>query len=194
MRHRHRLELHALSLWLAASLLALSGACVTQPPRRDVATTSHYMSLGRHYDAIVLGEFTSTSAVESVDPELGEICRRSAFSALLAKHLYRTVTMDPGQRNPTAATLLVSGRIMDVRLVSKNERFWSGAEAGRSHLDLTLSLNDTVTGELLREEKLTTRKNAYGSSRSKAYTEKNLAQEMGHIVADYVEAVAPPRN
>lgn len=91
----------------------------------------------------------------------------------------------------TADTLIVDVGITDMRIVSGGARFWGGALAGRSYINVLIELKDAATNTVLHRKEMSSVNNAFGAAWTGGSTDKSLPTDMGRIVAEYVASVIP---
>jgi len=91
----------------------------------------------------------------------------------------------------TADTLIVDANISDMRIVSGAARFWGGAMAGSSYINVHLELKDAVSGQVLHTKELSSANNAFGAAWTGGSTDKSLPGDMGRITAEYIYSVMP---
>ena len=121
--------------------------------------------------------------------ELGQF-QTAMISYLRGKNAFAEVDEDTG-RVLAGKTLRVEPRIDDMRIASFSARFWGGALAGSSYMNLTLNLVDVETGQTLRTEKMSSKTNPFGAAWTMGATDKSLPMDMGKIVGEYLFRVVP---
>ena len=78
-----------------------------------------------------------------------------------------------------------------VRVVSKKARFWGGALAGSSYMNVDLDFIDAASRTMLREKEISSANNPFGAAYTSGASDTSLAADVGHIIAAYVNAVVP---
>ena len=83
-------------------------------------------------------------------------------------------------------TLLVKTELVGLRIISGAARFWGGAFAGDSFLDLDLILVNKSTGEQISNVRVRKSADAIGGAWSVGQTDQNLDQYVIEIVRTYL--------
>ncbi len=85
-----------------------------------------------------------------------------------------------------AGTLIVQPEIVSLRIVSGGARFWAGALAGSSHIDLDLALIDGKTGAVIEKARIRKEASAMTGGWSIGKSDENLHDYVAHIVHRYL--------
>lgn len=83
-------------------------------------------------------------------------------------------------------TLIVQPEIVSLRIVSGGARFWAGALAGGSHIDLDLVLIDGKTGAVIEKARIRKEASAMTGGWSIGKSDENLHDYVAHIVHRYL--------
>lgn len=74
---------------------------------------------------------------------------------------------------------------MRLRIVSGGARFWAGALAGGSYIDIDLRLIDGSTNNVIAKPRITKNAGAMTGGWSIGQSDKNLHDYIAHIVHEY---------
>lgn len=84
-------------------------------------------------------------------------------------------------------TLVIETDLVGLRIISGAARFWAGAFAGDSFLDLDLKLVNKNTGEQISSVRIRKDADAFGGAWSVGQTDQNLDQYVIEIVLSYLQ-------
>lgn len=85
-----------------------------------------------------------------------------------------------------SGTLIVQSEIVKLRIVGGGARFFAGAFAGDSFIDLDLTLIDGGTNNVIAKPRITKNAGAMGGAWSIGKTDKNLHDYVAYIVHRYM--------
>lgn len=91
---------------------------------------------------------------------------------------------EEGARN--RGTLIIRPKLQQLHVVSGGARFWIGAFAGDSRIDLDLQLVDARTGKTIGNPRIVTSANAWGGAWSIGSTDRNLLNYIADISYTYL--------
>ncbi len=174
-------------------LLVMLVSCAGQEPAAERPEPAKVVRLERRYDRLACAEFTTTAAIEKDYPRATETLRQSMIRALQEKKLFREVRAADDKTPRGKDTLLVRADIVSLRIVGDTARFWGGAFAGSSGVELNLDLVDAASGRVVRREKMSTWNNAFAAAWSWGASDHSLLEDMGVILADYIAASMPDK-
>jgi hypothetical protein len=137
------------------------------------------------YQNIVFRNFTANPDVKAPEGPLME-CRTSAINYLELKNLFKAVEKDSG-KSYDEPTLYVDVNVTSLRIVGGAARFWAGAFAGRSNMNIAVKLID-ADGNLVVEKELKGAPNAMASAWSFSSADHSLPQKMGFLLGDFIIA------
>jgi hypothetical protein len=158
-------------------------ACAVRTPVKQVSISEVKQNL--KYENIIFGDFTVAPGVKSPEGPLIE-CRRSAIGYLEMKNIFKRVEKDSGQ-SYDEPTLFVNAILTNLRIVSGAGRFWGGAFAGRSNMNISVKLTD-ANGLLIAEKELIGAPSAFSSTWSFGGADSGLPQKMGFLLGDFILA------
>ena len=104
----------------------------------------------------------------------------------------------PGRRHPTevsatgasrsaAGRLIVQPRAIKIRLIGGATRFFAGAWAGESSIQMDLELSDASTGAVIARPRISRNSGAMAGAWSVGATDRNLLDYIAEIAAQYLE-------
>ena len=89
-------------------------------------------------------------------------------------------------------SLKVEGKILDMRITSPAARFWGGALAGSSYMDVYLRITDDSNGAIVQEKVIATHNSALGAAWTGGSSDHSLPRDMGEIIGEYLITVLAP--
>ena len=137
------------------------------------------------YENVVFRNFTANPNVKAPEGPMME-CRNSAIDYLELKRVYNKVEKDSGDAY-TGSAMYVDVNVTNLRIVGGAARFWAGAMAGRSNMNIDVTLMD-ADGTVIAQKELIGAPNAFSSSFSFANADYSLPQKMGFLLGDFILA------
>lgn len=92
-----------------------------------------------------------------------------------------------------ADSFKIEGKILDMRITSPAARFWGGALAGSSYMDVYLRFVDSKNGNIIHEKIIATHNSAVAASWTGGSSDQSLPQDMAEIVGEYIATVIPSK-
>jgi hypothetical protein len=124
---------------------------------------------------------------------MSDAIRREAGKVQAAQQLDATVRarLEPLLAEWTAGsrsskTLVIQPRVESIRIIGGANRFFAGALAGDSHIDMELELKDAATGVVLAKPRVNRSSNAMAGGWSVGATDRNLPNYMAEIWRQYL--------
>ena len=155
------------------------------------ATAPSTAKLARKYDNILFADFTASPEISKVYPDAAATLEHSMMTDLQMKKFFKLVGTSAQGRSLKGNTLLIKANITNLRIVGGAARFWGGAFAGRSGIELDMQLIDMATGKVVRKEQMSSRNNAFGAAWTAGSSDHSLLSDMGIIMAKYVVDAMP---
>lgn len=180
-----------LGLMLIALLVVSCGGKQQSQPEQQQAKP--VPKLAKKYDTLLFAPFTIKEELANDYPQAASELESSAMTALQMGKQFARVDAVSGDVVGSAGTLVVKAKITEMRIVSGAARFWGGAMAGSSGVELDLRLVDSVSNKVVREEKLSSWNNAWGAAWTGGSTDNSLLSDMGKIVAQYITDSMPAK-
>jgi curli biogenesis system outer membrane secretion channel CsgG len=185
------------TLVIVLSLLFLITACGGQQAKPDAQAEAQPQAqaqdppLAKKYQNIVVRDLTSSSEIRKDYPEALQECQANLIGSLATQKAFKSVALaKPGKKFP-ARSLVVQTRVSDIHIVHGAARFWAGAFAGSSYMNLDLKLTDAATGKVVREKEISSSNNAWAAAWVGGSSDRTLPADMGKIVAGYIESIMP---
>lgn len=178
---------------LIISVCVLMTACGGRAAQSGSAQSFTENALNRKYDVVLLQKVEIDPKVEVDYPTVVADYENTLLSELRAKNRFREVDKEAGKGQYNQDALLVKSKVLSLRVVSGSARFWFGAAAGTSDMNVEIKLVDSETGNVLREKTLSTANNPFGAVFTGGSSDSSLPADMGRIVAAYILAVTPGR-
>jgi hypothetical protein len=181
------------ALVIILSLLFLITACGGQQAKPDTQAAPEKPDppLARKYQNIVVRDLAATSEIKKDYPEALKECQDSLLGELANQKTFKSVALATSGRKCPPKTLLVQTRVSDIHIVHGAARFWAGAFAGSSYMNLDLTLTDAATGKVVREKAISSSNNAWAAAWVGGSSDRTLPSDMGKIVAGYIGSVMP---
>lgn len=181
------------TLALVFCTLLVITACGGQQAKsnsQDAAKQQPDPPLSNRYQNIVILDMTTTSEIEENYPEARGECRDSLVRDLESKGSFANVIRHKGETQCPNGSLLVETKITDMRIVSGAARFWGGALAGSSYINVEIKLMDEAK-TILREKKISSNNNAFAAAWVGGSTDRSLPADMGKMIAGYLDSIHP---
>ena len=178
-----------LGILLLLLLLVSCGGKQQQPEEQQTAIPVE--KLNKKYEILVVTPFTIKTEIGADYPEAARELQHSTMTALQMENGFKKVTTSAEETAAGGDALLIRANITDMRIVSGAARFWGGAMAGSSGLEIDLQLIDSATDQVVRNEKLSSWNNPFGAAWTGGSTDNSLVDDMGKITARYIMDVMP---
>ena len=181
------------TLLMAFSLLFLIAGCGGQQAKQDSqeAPQPQDPPLAKKYVNIVIPDITSTPEVKKDYPDALDECRSSLVRTLKDQKMFKNVTQAKSGKKYPAGSLLVQANVSDMRIVHGAARFWGGAFAGSSYMNMGVKLIDAATGKVVREKTISSANNAWAAAWVGGSSDRTLPADMGKMVAGYIASIIP---
>jgi hypothetical protein len=149
--------------------------------------------LNTSFNNVIFEELKTTDVIKKDYSEALDEFEKSVVSNLKGKNAFARVERDTGAKLP-GKSLQVRVKIPDMRIASFGARFWGGALAGNSFMNVELELVDAASGKVLRTETISSSNNAWGAAYAFGSSDRSLPTDMGQVVAEYLYTVAPGKK
>lgn len=156
-------------------------ACAVRTPVKQASIPEVKEAL--KYENVIFRVFKATPDVKAPEGPLSE-CRTSAIDYLEMKSIFNKVEKDSG-KSYDGSTMYVDATLTSLRIVSGAGRFWGGALAGRSNMNMNVKLTD-ANGSVIAEKELIGAPSAFSSAWSFGGTDRSLPQKMGFLLGDFI--------
>lgn len=181
------------TLVLVFAVLFLITACGGQQakPETGQAEQEQEQPLALKYRNVVVSDFTTTQQIQNDYPDAVNQCQANLVWALENKKLFESVVRNKSGLKYPAGCLLVQASVPDMRIVHGAARFWGGAFAGSSYMNVDLKLIDAATQKVVREKQISSANNAWAAAWVGGSTDQSLPSDMGKILAEYIGSIIP---
>ncbi len=181
---------------LFLAVLALAAGCASNPAKRQKIIDDE---VGRmRPPEVALGSFGSFEVTPiAMSAEVQEKPEKVAVANDLGQRLEAQLrpTLDGwAAAAPAAAkgrTLVIQPTVVSLRIVGGGARFWLGAMAGDSTIDVDLQLVDKATGRAIAKERIAKSSGGMSGAWSMGATDKNLTQYVIDIANAYLVKYHP---
>ena len=180
------------SIILISFLIFLS-SCAGQAPKSESQQMVTDPPLSKKYENIIVFGFKSTPDTERDYPGAVKECQDNVIFALLSKNVYKSVAAQNPAATYTEGTLLVKAKVKELRIVGSALRILGGIFAGKSYMNLDISLIDAGTNKEVRKKELNSSTNIHAAIWTFGMTDRSLPSDMGKIIANYILTVVPKR-
>ena len=128
-------------------------------------------------------------------PQAAANCRTGLVAGLEESKRFQVRLADGVPARTERDTLIVKLAITDMRIVAEAARRWGGPAAGSSYINVTMTLTDGHTGQVIRDKEFSTYNNALAASMVPIWADntrdESIVKDMGKIIGDYITAVVP---
>lgn len=149
--------------------------------------------LTRKYANIIVYAFEATPEVKKDYPEAARECQANVITALQMQNAFNSVAPYKAGASYGAGTLLVKGKIKEMRQVSTGARIWGGAFAGSSYINTDVVMIDAGTRQEVRKKEMNSATNAWAAAWTSGASDRSLPADMGKIIAEYIISVMPQK-
>lgn len=178
-------------VWVIA--VAVLAGCASDPARRAKVAAEESARLVAPTEPL-----SSYGAFELKPMEMAPEVANDAAKAAVAKELEARVQARVGpllaEWNTKAAgspgtgrALTVKPRAVKIRMISGATRFFAGAFAGESSIDMDLELIDAGTGAVIARPRISRNADAIAGAWSVGATDRNLMDYIADIAAQYLK-------
>jgi hypothetical protein len=142
------------------------------------------------FDNIIFRSFESTDQFAKDYPYASENCKASIIAQLQSKKTYKNVTDDVSQNFP-GKSVFVDLKVVDMRIAGTQARFWGGAFAGNSYMDVLLELRDADSEVVVHKKVLSTTNNALAAAWTFGASDRSLPSDLGTLMGEYIFRIVP---
>ncbi|MBK8178792.1 MAG: hypothetical protein IPK67_07845 [Planctomycetes bacterium] len=187
------------SLWRASLLAALSlapilalGACAASPAKiNDVARTeaARMMRPSKALSSFASYELKPLALGTDVQADPKKVAESAKLEERLKGEIEPLLTqwrMAPA--GARSGTLVIEPQLAGIRIISGGARFWAGAMAGDSSIDLDLVLTEKESGLTLAKARVARDASGTAGGWSVGRSDQNLHQYIAAIAREYLVA------
>ena len=126
----------------------------------------------------------------TMSPEVADGAKKEAYAQKLGGMLEAKITplLDEwrASSNGGTGTLVVQPDVVNLRVVSGGARFWVGAMAGESSIDMNLRLTDKASGKVIANPRIARSAGAMSGAWTFGATDQNLLRYIVDISNQYL--------
>lgn len=176
---------------LLVVVLALSAACASSPEKRQRIVAEQSARL--RPPTVALTTFGTFEVLPvAMSPAVAEKAEKATMATQLGERL--NARLQPllaswqasAPADARARTLQIQATVVSLRVVGGAARFWGGALAGDSHIEMDLSLVEKQTGSEIARERIRQSAGAMAGAWSIGSTDKNLSEYVVDIAHQYL--------
>ncbi len=145
----------------------------------------------KKYDGLRLNDIACDKKELEEYPYAARDCKRRIVEHLRAKEGYLAIA-EKGEKL-TGKTATVNFELVELRITSSTARFWGGALAGNSFMNILMTVTDDASGKRIYEKLLTSSNNAWGAAYSGGSTDKSLPDDFGVLIGEYIYKLIPAK-
>jgi hypothetical protein len=173
-------------------VITACGGQQTKSESQEVAKQQPDPPLSKRYQNIVILDMTTTPEIEKNYPDAHGECRDNLVRTLESKGSFANVVRHKAGTQCPNGSLLVETKITDMRIVSGAARFWGGALAGSSYINVEIKLMDDGK-TVLREKKISSNNNSFAAAWAGGASDRSLPADMGKMIAGYLDSINPQK-
>ena len=98
---------------------------------------------------------------------------------------------DDVSQNLPGKSVFVDMKVVDIRIAGTQARFWGGAFAGNSYMDVLLELRDADGEVVVHKKVLSTTNNALAAAWTFGASDRNLPSDLGTLMGEYIFRIVP---
>ena len=179
-------------------------SCGGQTPQNDGSEPVSDPKLNAAYSKVLVLPVNIGEQFAKEYSQAATDCRAGLVVGLETSKRFHVKLVDEVPAQAERDTMVVKLAITDIRIVSKVARGfacvlglgpWGGALAGRSYVNIKMTLTDGYTGKVIREKEFSIHNNSVAAcicgGTDHYSTDKTIQKVIGLIVGDYITAVAP---
>jgi hypothetical protein len=148
--------------------------------------------LEKKYSELIIYEIETTPELKKDYEQELKDCQTTLVNYLLEKNKYKRVESVKNNETYGSSALLVKIKVSDMRIASFASRFWVGAMAGSSYMNIQMNLVDAVTGNSVRDMDFNSTNSAVAASWNLGATDRSLPANMAETMADYLDKAVQP--
>lgn len=141
---------------------------------------------------IVIGKFITSQQIKTDYPKAAQDCENKIIAQLQGKKVYKHVTTDSGKKL-SGKTALIDLEIVDMRITSSTARMWGGVFAGKSFMDVKVTVRSAGAQDVLHQKLLSSSNNAWAASYSGGSSDRNLPADFGVLIGEYFSKIIPAK-
>jgi hypothetical protein len=171
-------------------VIALLAACAADPGKVQAVADAESARLERptrplsSFSGFELKPMVFSTAIKEEEGKLEEA--QEFEQNLNGKLLPLLESWNAARKEGSRGTLSIETELKGLRIISGGARFWAGAFAGDSFIDVDLRLIDAGTGEEIADVRVQRNAGAMGGAWSIGKSDQNLDEYIVTIIYDYL--------
>ncbi len=174
---------------ITISLLVLLTACAADPAKVQQVAEEEADRLpapSKQLSSFAEYELKSMTFADAIKAEEGKLEEAQEFEQNLQAKISPLLEEWRTSATEGQGILFIEPRLNKIRVISGGNRFWAGAFAGDSFIEMDLNLVDSVTGESIGVVKVYRNASAMTGSWSIGKSDQNLDDYIVSIVHEYL--------
>lgn len=181
------MRIHAIVL---ITMLALAGCAASPEKLKSVASTESARLAPPSKPLVNFSHFDLKPMVLSpaVVREEGKVKEAKDLENRLRAFLQPILERwNAEPKSDQSGTLIIEPRLASLKIVSGGARFWAGALAGNSNIDLDLVLIEKETGQKIASPRIKNESGAFAGGWSIGASDQNLKDYIAHTAGQYLK-------
>jgi len=176
-------------LFLIPLAIGCAGSGGDHSKRQEVASqeAGRMVAPSQRLSSYANFELLPATLSPSIEENEDKIAYAEKLEGLLAARL-ETRFAEWSSSGMGRGTLQIQPEFETIKIVSGGARFWAGAMAGSSTIDISLALIDAASGEVIARPRVTRSSNAMAGGWSVGATDQNLLYYIVDIADQYLVA------
>ena len=175
---------------LAVLLIVMLAGCAADPAKVEQVADQEAERLqapSRPLSSFGSFELAAMTMSEEIRAEEGKVEEAREFEAHLIAKIQPLLQQWNAAESDGQGTLLIRPELARLRVVSGGARFWAGAFAGDSFIDMNLVMVDEETGEVISNVRVERNADSMTGAWSIGKSDQNLDEYIVSIVHEYLE-------
>lgn len=151
--------------------------------------------LEKSFGSLVIFDFTGSASISKEYPNVFSDSRLGLLETVTKHKGFERVEIAQPGKSYEASSLLLRAEVIQLHIPSGAARFFIGPLAGRTNMDVKVTLVDAATGSMLREQIIRSANSIWLSAFTLGIRDENFAKETGAAIAGWVLTLvgkAPP--
>jgi len=155
----------------------------------DMQTIQQQTPITTTYENLIITPVNASDQIKTDYPDALSQFQSAVLSRVREKGGYQNVTGSGA--SPSRKSLAVALKVLDMRIASGAARFWGGALAGQSFMEVYAKFTDTSSGRVLHKKVISSTASAFGAAWSFGASDRSLPSDVGTMIGEYIVTVVP---
>lgn len=177
--------------YFAAILLVVLAGCAASPERLDAVAakeSARMAKTSRPLSTFARYELRAMTMSSEVTQDERKVAQAKVLEQRLRDQLLPLIQKwESAPAGGRSGTLVIEPRLESLRIVSGGARFWAGALAGSSTIDLDLMLTEKQSSSVVAKPRVDIRSNAIAGGWSVGATDRNLLDYIAVTAERYLK-------